>query len=107
MKGSRLRTMKSTVAVEILPDKDWEQVAYLTIKGMAVGEGFEPSLGLYTLNRFSKPAPSATRPPHRARQPCPLAGYVRGGPQGCQHPVSRASEVSYGGLADQHDEARP
>ena len=36
MKDSRLRTMKSTVSVEILPDKDWEKVAYITIKGMAV-----------------------------------------------------------------------
>ena len=36
MKGSRLRTMKSTVSVEILPKENWEEVAYLTIKGMAV-----------------------------------------------------------------------
>jgi hypothetical protein len=36
MKGSRLRTMKSTVSVEILPKDNWEEVAYLTIKGMAV-----------------------------------------------------------------------
>ena len=36
MQGSRLRTMKSTVSVEILPKDNWEEVAYLTIKGMAV-----------------------------------------------------------------------
>jgi hypothetical protein len=36
MKGSRLRTMKSTVSVEILPHENWEEVAYLTIKGMAI-----------------------------------------------------------------------
>ena len=36
IKGSRLRTMKSTVSVEILPKDNWEEVAYLTIKGMAV-----------------------------------------------------------------------
>ena len=43
---------------------------------LAVGEGFEPSLGLYTLNRFSKPAPSAARPPHRMHDA--IWGYVRG-----------------------------
>ena len=32
---------------------------------MAEGEGFEPSIELNTLYRFSKPAPSATRPPLR------------------------------------------
>ena len=36
MQGSRLRTMKSAVSVEILPKDNWEEVAYLTIKGMAV-----------------------------------------------------------------------
>jgi hypothetical protein len=36
MKGSRLRTMKSAVSVEILPKDEWEEVAYLIIKGMAV-----------------------------------------------------------------------
>jgi hypothetical protein len=36
MKDSRLRTMKSAVSVEILPKDNWEEVAYLTIKGMAV-----------------------------------------------------------------------
>jgi hypothetical protein len=36
MKGSRLRTMKSSVSVEILPKDAWEEVAYLIIKGMAV-----------------------------------------------------------------------
>jgi hypothetical protein len=32
---------------------------------MAEGEGFEPSIELDTLYRFSKPAPSAARPPLR------------------------------------------
>ena len=35
MKGSRLRTMKSTVSVEILPSEKWEEVAYLAVRGMA------------------------------------------------------------------------
>ena len=35
-KGATLRTMKSTVSVEILPKENWEQVAYQTIKSMAV-----------------------------------------------------------------------
>ena len=35
---------------------------------MAEREGFEPSLRLLTVNRFSKPAPSATRPPLRAAE---------------------------------------
>ena len=35
---------------------------------VAEREGFEPSLRLLTVNRFSKPAPSATRPPLRNRR---------------------------------------
>src|SRR5690606_6585497 len=31
---------------------------------LAVTEGFEPSVRLYTVQRFSKPPPSATRPRH-------------------------------------------
>ena len=37
---------------------------YLATKKLAEREGFEPSVGL-TLRRFSKPVPSATRPPLR------------------------------------------
>ena len=36
MKNPRLRTMKSSVPVEILPKDNWEEVAYMTIKGMSV-----------------------------------------------------------------------
>ena len=37
MQGSRtLRTMRSTVSVEILPKDNWEEVAYHTIKAMVV-----------------------------------------------------------------------
>ncbi len=36
MKGTKFRTMKSSVAVEILPGDDWEVVAYMSIKGLAV-----------------------------------------------------------------------
>jgi hypothetical protein len=32
---------------------------------LAVTEGFEPSVRLYTVQRFSKPPPSATRPRHQ------------------------------------------
>ena len=31
--------------------------------GMAEREGFEPSVEIFSLRRFSKPLPSATRPP--------------------------------------------
>ena len=33
-------------------------------ENLAVTEGFEPSVRLYTVQRFSKPPPSATRPRH-------------------------------------------
>jgi hypothetical protein len=36
MRKPSLRTMKSAVSVEILPKENWEEVAYTTIKGMAV-----------------------------------------------------------------------
>ena len=56
MQGSRLRTMKSTVSVEILPKDNWEEVAYLTIKAMAVqAAGLQRQLsgrpGAETLNK--------------------------------------------------------
>ena len=37
------------------------------LPGMAEREGFEPSVEILSLRRFSKPLPSATRPPLRAR----------------------------------------
>jgi hypothetical protein len=34
---------------------------------LAVRQGFEPWVQLYTVQRFSKPPPSATRPPHQSK----------------------------------------
>ena len=48
--------------------RTWLQVSGINVSGMknlAERGGFEPPLRLLTVNRFSKPAPSATRPPLR------------------------------------------
>jgi len=36
VKKPHLRTLRSNVSVEILPKENWEEVAYVCIKGMAV-----------------------------------------------------------------------
>jgi hypothetical protein len=45
---------------------------------MAEREGFEPSVRIFSLRRFSKPLPSATRPPlhDQLLGVCPQAGRV-------------------------------
>jgi hypothetical protein len=35
-KTQRMRTLRSTVSVEVLPKQDWEEVAYHTAKSMSV-----------------------------------------------------------------------
>jgi hypothetical protein len=35
-KRSNLRTIKSSVNIEILPDENWEEIAFMSIKGMVV-----------------------------------------------------------------------
>ncbi len=52
----------------------WRTEASITsnevnILEVAEGMGFEPTVGIYSLQRFSKPSPSAARPPLRTRPP--------------------------------------
>ena len=48
------------------------------VEGMAEREGFEPSVEILSLRRFSKPLPSATRPPLQVTIP---QGRVKGSPR--------------------------
>src|SRR5690554_4400282 len=42
-----------------------------SLRGLAERMGFEPTVQLYTVQRFSKPPPSATRPPLQRFRVCP------------------------------------
>ncbi len=68
--GSNFQMAEKSLAVEF--KKPWNLLAEFNSAPMAERGGFEPPIRLLTVYRFSKPAPSATRP---SLQPIYFKGF--------------------------------